>query len=305
MSIIVSVPDHRLADALEPLPSGVELIQWDMSGPAPRDHIDIVVPPYMNAGRVYPLLKGVTTQLVQSQSIGYDGIAEVLPSGHRFANAASVHETSTAELALALALAAQRNIPQYVRDQDAALWHTTFEKSLADQRVLIVGYGGVGKAIAARFAPFEVDIQVVASQAREEDGRHVHGIDELPRLLPETDVLVLALPGGASTHHLIDDAALSLLPDGALIVNIGRGSLIDPDALLAHLNAHRIRAALDVTEPEPLPDGHPLFRAPGILISPHVGGATTAMLPRMVKLIRRQIDLMLAGDDPINIVIDA
>jgi phosphoglycerate dehydrogenase-like enzyme len=302
--LTVSVPDDRLAGDLTDLPDGVEVIRWDMSGPAPRDTIDIVVPPYQSAALILPNLEGVRTRLVQSQSIGYEGVDKILPAGHTFANAATVHETSTAELAVGLAIAAQRLIPEFVLDQERHEWNSAFAQSLADRRVLLLGWGGVGKAIAARLQPFEVELTVVASTAREEDGVAVHGVDELADLLPDAEILILGLPGGASTRDIIDDAALSLLPDGALVVNVGRGTLVDTDALVAHAKRGRIRAALDVTEPEPLPADHPLWDAPGVLVVPHVGGATSAMRPRIAKLVRTQIDRMLAGEPPINVVIE-
>lgn len=300
----MSAPAGHLADDLQPLPEGVELIEWQMDAPAPRDHIDIVVPPYMSASVILPRLEGVGTRLVQGQSIGYEGIVEHLPAGHTFANAASVHETSTAELAVTLALAAQRSLPRFVRAQDAHRWEQDFSPSLADRRIMLLGYGGVGTAIAARLVGFEADVVPVASRARIEDGITVHGVDELPELLGTTEILIASLPGGASTRHIIDDSVLSALPDGALVVNVGRGTLIDTDALVDHLRRGRVRAALDVMEPEPLPEDHPLWTLPGALIVPHVGGASSAMQPRITRLVRRQIDRMLAGEPPVNVVIE-
>lgn len=304
MTFVLSVPAQTLADDLADLTDRIEIVEWRMDAPAPRARIDIVVPPYMNAGRIFPLLEGLETGLVQGQSIGYEGISDALPPGHRFANASSVHETSTAELAVALTLAVQRHLPGFVRAQEEGEWTSVFAESLADRRVLLVGYGGIGKAVAARLAPFEVTLRAVASRARVEDGMPVHAVSELPELLPETDIVILSLPGGEETRHIVDDAFLSALPDGALIVNVGRGPLIDTDALVRHAEAGRIRAGLDVTDPEPLPSDHPLWRAPGILISPHVGGASTAMRPRIAALVRRQVERMLAGDEPVNVVVD-
>lgn len=302
--LVVSVPTSALADALAPLPDGVEVIVWPMDAATPRPVIDIVVPPYMSMHRVLPRLEGVRTRLVQSQSIGYEGVAELLPAGHRFANAGSVHETSTAELAVGLTLAVQRGIDAFAVDSREGVWAPRFTESLADRRVLLLGYGGVGKAVAARLAPFEVELTVVAHRAREEDGTIVHSVDELPALLPNADIVILTLPGGDATRHLIDDAALAALPDGALVVNVGRGPLIDTDALVAHARRGRIRAALDVTDPEPLPQGHALWNTPGVLISPHVGGASSAMGPRMLRLLRTQIDRLHRGEEPVNVVID-
>ena len=301
--LVVSVPSERLARDLAPLPDGVEVVVWPMDGPAPRERFDLVVPPYLSMTAVLARLEGVEVGLVQSQSIGYDGVMEHLPAGLRFANAASVHETSTAELAIGLAIAAQRRLDRFAVDTAAGRWAPIFADSLADRRVLLLGYGGVGKAVAARLAPFEVDLTVVASRARDEDGMPVHGVSELPALLPSAEIVILTLPGGEETRGIVDDAFLSALPDGALVINVGRGSLVDTDALVDHIRRGRLRAALDVTDPEPLPDGHPLWGLPGVLIAPHVGGASSAMHPRIARLVRTQIERLAAGQDPLNVVL--
>lgn len=301
-SISVSVPTDRLAEDLADI-DGADVFVWKMDAAAPRPRIDIVVPPYMAAGSPLPWLEGVEVGLVQGQSIGYEGIAERLPAGVVFANATTVHEASTAELAVALTLTAQRGIDRFVRAQDAREWRPFQATGLADRRVMVLGYGGVGKAVAARLAPFEVDLVAVASTARDEDGVHVHAVDELPELLPGVDIVVVTLPGGEQTRHIVDDAFLSALPEGALVVNVGRGSLIDTNALVSHVRTRGIRAALDVTDPEPLPADHPLWTLDGVVIAPHVGGATDAMHPRVVRLLRRQISHLLAGEEPENVVI--
>ncbi|MDZ8171409.1 2-hydroxyacid dehydrogenase [Microbacterium xanthum] len=300
--LVVSVPTERLATDIRPLPDGVEVVIWPMDGPAPQNRFDMVVPPYMSMKSVLDHLAGIEVGLVQSQSIGYEGVADLLPAGMRFANASSVHETSTAELAVGLAIAAQRGIDRFARTQAHGRWEPFVAPSLADRRVMLLGYGGVGKAIAARLAGFEVEIVPVASRARNEDGLRVHDVDDLPDLLPTTDIVITSLPGGASTHHIIDDAFLTALPDDALVVNVGRGPLIDTDALVDHITRGRIRAALDVTDPEPLPTGHPLWTLPGVLIVPHVGGASTAMTPRISRLVRTQIERLVAGEEPLNVV---
>lgn len=310
MSLHITVPTARLAENLGPLPEGVTLTIWDLKTPPPAGRLDIVVPPYMGGTSALSALEGLDIGLVQGQSIGYDGVAQKLPAGIPFANAASVHETSTAELAVALILAAQRQLPRFVLAQERGEWSPVFATSLADRRVLLVGFGGVGTAIARRLAPFEVELSAVARTARTErvDGVGdvtVHAVDELPALLPDAEIVVLSLPGGAETEHLFDSEMLSHLAPGALLVNVGRGSLVDTDALVTALTEGRIRAALDVVEPEPLPAGHPLWDAPNLLLSPHVGGASTAMNPRIARLIRTQIDRMLAGEPPVNVVLPA
>ncbi|PWC05789.1 2-hydroxyacid dehydrogenase [Agromyces badenianii] len=300
--LLVSLPGNALRDALGAAPDGAEIVRWDMSGPAPAERIDLVVPPYMGAAGRLGALEGVTTRLVQSQSIGYDDVPAALPPGHVFANAASVHETSTAELALALILAAQRGIPDFVRAAGEGRWAPARHASLVDRRVLLIGYGGVGRAIESRLAPFEVELTRVASRARSDEQGFIRGIDELPGLLPNADIVIIGVPLTAATTGLVDAAFLAALPDGALVVNIARGKVADTEAILAEAERGRLRFALDVTEPEPLPAGHPLFALPNVLISPHVGGASTAMMPRMARLLREQIERMLRGDAPLNVV---
>lgn len=302
-AFVVSVPSQAFAADLGPVPEGVDLAIWDMSTPAPRGRFDLVVAPYLSDPAILSRLADLEVGLVQGQSIGYEGIGKHLPPGLRFANASSVHEASTAELAVALALAAQREIPRFVRAQDRHSWEQQFTASLADRRVTLLGFGGVGKAIAARLAGFEVHLRAIATRARVEDGVRVDAIDDLHAVLADTEVLIASLPGGDGTHRVIDDAALSALPDGALIVNVGRGALIDTDALVEHVSRGRLRAALDVTDPEPLPQGHPLWSLPGVLVVPHVGGASTAMRPRMARLVREQIERLLAGEAPLNVVL--
>ncbi|RXZ67690.1 2-hydroxyacid dehydrogenase [Agromyces albus] len=301
--LLVSVPGNTLRNALGTPPDGVEVVVWDMESAPAASHIDLVVPPYMGTAGLLGALSGVTTRLVQSQSIGYDHVVDSLPPGHVFANAASVHETSTAELTLALVLASQRGIPEFVRAASEGRWAPEQRESLADRRVLLLGYGGVGRAIEARLAPFEVEIVRVASRARTDAAGAIHGFDELPALLPTADIVIVGVPLTDATTGLVDDEFLSAMPDGALLVNIARGRVADTAAILDHASRRRLRFALDVTDPEPLPDGHPLFALPNVLISPHVGGASTAMMPRMARLLRTQIERMLRGEEPLNVVL--
>lgn len=298
----VSLPSQNLMEALGPT-AGVELFLWDLAGPAPAERFDIVVPPYMGAPGVLKVLDSVDVGLVQSQSIGYDGVAAVLPARCRFANAAGVHETSTAELAVGMMIASQRGIPDFVRNAATGSWDNSQRPSLADRRVLLVGYGGVGKAIEARLLPFETEVTRLASRGRDDERGRIYGIDALYEQLPLHDIVVVSVPLGEQTRHLVDTRFLAAMPDGSLLVNVARGPVADTGALLRETTSGRLRAALDVTDPEPLPRDHALWTVPGVLITPHVGGASTAMLPRMARLIRKQIELLQAGHEPVNVVL--
>jgi len=299
---VVSLPSPELRDAIGPDVEGVEFVLWDLRDAPPAPTIDLVVPPYLGRTR-FANLADVKVRLIQSQSIGYDGVREVLPAHMVYANAASVHETSTAELALALVLASQRGIADFVRAQGEGRWAQSFYPSLADRTVLLVGYGGVGRAIEARLAGFEVRLVRVARSERTDDAGTVFATSQLATLVPEADVVIVAVPLDESTTALVDDTFLSAMRDGSLLVNVSRGAVADTDALVRHAAAGRLRLALDVTDPEPLPAGHPLFALGNVIISPHVGGASSAMLPRMARLVREQIGRLQRGDEPLNVVI--
>jgi len=301
--LVITIPDALVRGTLGDVGSDVEIVEWDMSGPAPRQHIDIVIPPYLQSWEGLANLEGLDVKLVQCLTLGYDGVTEFLPKNMVFANAASVHETSTAEMTLALILASQRYLPDFVRAAEAGTWAPSWHPSLADRTVLLVGYGGVGRAIEARLLPFETTIVRLARHERTDERGRVYGLDSLHELLPLSDIVVIAVLLDESTHHLVDAEFLSLMPDGSLFVNIARGGVADTDALLAEARSGRIRLALDVTDPEPLPDGHPLFGLSNVLISPHVAGMTSAALPRIMRLIREQVERLQRGEEPINVVL--
>lgn len=305
--VVVTVPTENLAAdvraALDPS-LDVDLVLWGPDDAPPVEHADMVVMPYMSqAGAMSQHLAGLAPKLVQGQSIGFDGVEDTLPDGLVFANASSVHETATAELTLALVLAAQRDLVAFVHQQDRAEWTKSWSRGLADRRVVLLGYGGVGKAIAARLAPFEVEVVPVASTARVEGGVEVHAVAELPELVATADILINALPGGPSTRHIVDDALLSALPDDALVVNIGRGTSVDTDALVDHLGRGRLRMASDVFDPEPLPADHPLWSMPNALVSPHAGGISRSMFTRIARLVADQAGRLARGEAPVNVVI--
>ena len=237
-------------------------------------------------------------RVVQTMTAGVEHIRGYVPQGVLLCNGRGIHDTSTAELALALTLASLRGIPDFVRAQGRAEWVPDTRPSLADKQVLIVGYGQIGEAIEARVRPFEASVVRVARSAR--DG--VHAIDELPELLPHADVVVLVVPGTTETTGLFDAPMLARMKDDALLVNVSRGPVVDTDALLAELESRRIHAALDVVDPEPVPADHPFWDAPGLLVSPHVGGASSAMWPRAHRLVRDQLHRYAAGQELWNIM---
>ena len=289
---------------LPSLPSTLTYRYWNGEGGFPADPADCVfyVVPYMKGQEtaLRPLPRMTRVRVVQTLTAGIDHMLpgiELLPPGARLCNAGELHNTSTAELALTLTLASLRGIPDAVRAQDEGRWEPGFRTSLADRRVLIVGYGNIGAAIEDRLLPFEVaEVMRVARSARETPRGPVHPVSELPRLLPEAEIVILATPLTDATRGLVDAGFLARMPDGALLVNVGRGAVVDTDALVRELESGRLRAALDVTDPEPLPSAHPLWRAPGVVITPHVGGPTSAFWPRAEKLITRQLERFVAGE---------
>jgi phosphoglycerate dehydrogenase-like enzyme len=298
--VIVSLPTVELRDAVGPV-DGVEPVIWDgLSDPDPR--VEFCVPDYRSTLKTMRRLGSLARlRVVQTQLAGYDGQVELLPPGVRLCNAAGVHDDATAEHAVGLALAVLRRIPEAVRGHGSWQRLQAGMRSLADSRVLVLGYGSIGRALARRLLAHRAQVTAVARRSRDDDlvGR-VHGVDDLSRLLPEQHVVVVLLPLDDATRGFVDASVLAALPDGAVVVNVARGGVMDTDAVLAE--AGRLRFALDVTDPEPLPDGHPLWSAPGVLITPHVAGGTTAMLPRVSALVRDQLERYVAGRPLRNVV---
>jgi phosphoglycerate dehydrogenase-like enzyme len=299
---VVTVPDERWLGLWPDGAGPVDVTLWDLRGPAPVDPVFVVLP-YMGAADVIARLAEVASlQVVQTLSAGFETVLPFLPEGVSLANASGVHDTSTAELAVGLAIAALRGLGDFARAQPSGRWLPCTRPALADRRVLLIGAGHVGEAIAARLAPFEVSLTRAGSRARDDVRGRIHGVDELATLLPVHDVVVLACPLTEDTRGLVDAAFLAAMPDGALLVNVSRGPVVVTDALVAALATGRLHAALDVTDPEPLPPDHPLWRSPNTLISPHVGGDTTAFPPRARALLRDQLDRFASGRPLRNIV---
>ncbi|WP_148614867.1 2-hydroxyacid dehydrogenase [Nocardioides rubriscoriae] len=285
------------ADLGDP-PTGLRYEVVDpVDGDVPDSVADVrfYVAPY----RLGPEVAGVidhmaSLEVVQTLTAGVDNLRGRLPEGVTLCSGRGIHDASTAELALTLVLASLRGVPDFVRAQQRHSWATGWRPSLADRRVLIVGYGAIGEAIEARLLPFEVDVVRVARTAR--PAQQVHGFVDLPGLLPDADVVVLVVPLTDQTRGLVDHDFLARMKDGALLVNLARGPVVDTDDLLAALHTRRVTAAIDVSDPEPLPADHPLWDAPGLLVSPHVGGMTSAMWPRAHRLVRDQLHRWVAGE---------
>jgi phosphoglycerate dehydrogenase-like enzyme len=300
VSLSVAVPDEEMHSRLAPqLGDDVELVVWHPGdSPLPR-MIDLLVMPYTVTHDALASLGG-QVRYIQAQSLGYDRAEGFVPDGVVYSNAVGVHEAPTAEMAMTLILASQRGWPEVGRNQDAEIWGRTMWPGLIGQRVLLIGVGGIGGEFEKRITGFGVELTRVARTARAD----IHGIDELPSLLPEADIVVVAIPLNAETEGLIDGAFLDRLPHGALLVNVSRGPIVDTDALVEHVRTGAVRAALDVVDPEPLPVGHPLWSLPGSLIAPHLGGAVQSMNSRIDPLVLDQIDRLLRGERPLHIVID-
>lgn len=282
------------AELLPRLPESLAVDVYDGERPPPGsvDEVVLYVTPYTFNQVPLELVRDMPKlRVVQTLTAGYEHVLPYLPDGVTLCNAGPLHDTSTAELAVALMLAAQRGIADFVRGQDAGEWRHRRHPSLADRTVLILGYGGIGAAVERRLAGFEVEVLRVAR--RERDG--VAGLGALPELLPRAEVVVVCVPLTEQTRRMVDAEFLARMPDGALLVNVSRGAVVDTDALAAELVTGRLRAALDVTDPEPPPPGHPLWTAPGVLLSPHVGGNSTAFLPRAYRLIEEQLQRFAAG----------
>lgn len=287
------VPDDADADGVVVIDPVTLQVEGELG------EVGFYVPPYMGRLETLHVMSEMPAlEVVQLLTIGYDAALPLRPPGVTMCNAVGVHEASTAELAVGLILASLRGIDEFARAMPEGRWHHVRLPTLADRRVLVIGAGGVGRAIVDRLRPFEVEVTVVARRPR--DG--VLPVSELGRLLPQSDVVVVAVPLSPDTERLVDDEFLASMPDGALLVNVARGLVVDTDALLREVSAGRLRAALDVTDPEPLPADHPLWRAPGVLISPHVGGDASAFLPRARALVAEQLARWRSAEPLRNIV---
>jgi phosphoglycerate dehydrogenase-like enzyme len=291
------------------LPETVTADIWDGTEPLPgsADEVElVVVPPGMTAGRLGPVLQGLKSlKVVQLTTAGADHVIPAVPPDVTLCNARGAHTPATAEWVVGAIVAALRQFPRFALAQRDQHWDFAGSDSVGGKHVLIVGYGSIGEAVERRLAGWEVTIDRVARNARPAtaDGAPlVHGMQDLPALLPAADVVVILVPVTDATRNMVSASFLAAMKDRALLVNAARGAIVDTDALLPELESRRLRAALDVTAPEPLPPGHPLWSAPGLLLTPHVGGFVREWGSRGFTVALAQIARYAAGQPLQNVI---
>ena len=283
------------------LPVGVTHLPTDGIAPAAGDldKVEFYVPRYMGGPAAIAMIPDMKSlKVIQSPNAGVDDVLKIRPEGVILCNAAGVHDASTAELAVALAIASRRGFADFAADQAEGRWAHVRKPSLADSNVAIVGYGNIGKTIAAMLSNFEVTLTAFTRSGS--DGSLT--FDHFDRLLPTFDVIILIVPLTEQTHHLMNAQRLAAMKDGAALINVARGPVVDTEALIVELNSGRITAGLDVTDPEPLPAGHPLWSAKNVIITPHVGGDSEAFTPRGRKLVEEQLARYASGQPLLHIV---
>ncbi|MGV9976831.1 2-hydroxyacid dehydrogenase [Micromonospora wenchangensis] len=304
----VWIPHPAGVELLGRVPAGVTVQPWTDPANPPGDPADVRfwVPPFLAGVDTTAMLDRLPDlAVVQLLSAGADAWTGRVPAGVTLCDARGVHDAGTAEWVVTAILAQLRGFPELARAQARREWaydRVAPTDELTGKRVLIVGAGSIGAAVRARLAPFDVTFTLVARTARPDE--EVHAVTELPRLLPEADVVVLLVPLTDATRGLVDAAFLAAMPDGALLVNAARGPVADTAALVAELTSGRLRAALDVTDPEPLPADHPLWELPNVLLTPHVAGSVRGLLPRAYRLVGEQVRRFVAGSPLVNTVVD-
>jgi phosphoglycerate dehydrogenase-like enzyme len=301
MMLTISLPDQAAVDQVGPLPDDVQVVRWDGTGQPPPEFAEVAM--YVAAYTENPpsaeLLAGSPgLRVVQLLSAGVDPWRGRVPAGVILCNGRGVHGGSTAELAVGGLLASLRGFPRFAADQREHRWQPIRTSDLDDAGVLIVGAGDIARRVAAAVEVFGARPVLVGRTAR--DG--VRGRSELPALLAGQAAIVLAAPLTEQTRGMVDAQLLAGLDDGAIVVNVARGALVDTSALLAELSTGRLRAFLDVTDPEPLPADHPLWDAPNLILTPHVGGGTRGWQRRAYALVREQILRMHRGEPLLNVV---
>jgi phosphoglycerate dehydrogenase-like enzyme len=301
MSVVVCVPDLRAVDLLGAVPRGVDVLGWNGEDehPAGLERTEFWVPQIEQPGDLPTMFAAMPdVKVVQLTGAGIEDVVGRIPDGVTLCDARGVHGTAVAELALMMILALQRKLPDFLTSQHQGRWAPVQADDLRDKQVVIVGAGDLGEQVARRLRSFDAVPVLVANSAR--DG--VHATSELPELLPNADMVVLTLPLTSRTDGMVDAEFLARMPDNAMLINVARGKIVDTDALLAELESGRLRAGLDVVEPEPLPQGHPLWGAPNLILTPHAAGNVLASGPRAFALVNDQLRRYVAGEPLINVV---
>ncbi|GGD89124.1 NAD(P)-dependent oxidoreductase [Microbacterium murale] len=296
----IAIADPQLSERLASF-DHLDLVPFN-SDAIPDKAIDVMVRPLGASASWLRTLRGHSIRLVQGAAVGTDGVEANLPPEFTYANGRSAQEASTAEFALLLALAMERCLPQYVRDSMEGRWAPGFGGALLDRRVLVLGYGQIGKRIASLFRAHGSRVEAVASRRRHGEDVPVYGVEEFPERVRACEILVICLPLQASTTRIVSSEILASMPPESLVVNVGRGGVMDYEAVRHEAAAGRLRFALDVTDPEPLPSDDSLFIMPNVLITPHVAGATDRMLDAFADLIAEQARRLVSGRIPLNIV---
>jgi phosphoglycerate dehydrogenase-like enzyme len=297
--LTVLVPDELGFEILSSS-RNIEAVRYVPGNPWPPDHLDagVVVVDYGATETGTKLAELPALRLIQTLHAGYEQWLPHLPDGVMLSNGRGAHGGSSAEWVVAVLLAIYRELPLFEAAQSEGVWRPKYTETLIGKRIVVLGAGDLATNLAARLAPFEVDVTLVGQRAR----AGVHALDDIDSLLPDADAVVAMLPDDPSTRHLVNAGFLAKLRDGAVVVNAGRGGAVDTDALLVELHSGRLRAALDVTDPEPLPEGHPLWSAPGLLLTPHVAGSTEGAEERAWAVALAQIEEFAEGNDPPNLV---
>jgi phosphoglycerate dehydrogenase-like enzyme len=296
------IPERDGSDAIGELPEDVSLgiVPRQAELPPAILEAEFLVLTSRDRRLLDTLLRMSALRVIQTISAGVDWVLPALPEGVTLCDARGTRDAAVAEWVLATILAATRTLPELRDRQRAHEWSWRRSEELKGASVLILGYGAIGAAVEARLAPFEVDLIRVARGAR----AGVHAVDELASLLPLADIVVVLLPLTAATTGLLDAAMLGRLRAGALLVNAARGPIVETEALERLLLDGHVRAALDVTDPEPLPADHALWDAPGVLITPHYAGDTLAADRRAFALVGEQVRRFMRGEPLVNIVSD-
>lgn len=287
-------------EAVAPLPPGVELHLVPRKGPLPPEfyEAEFLVPPYGSRRVLEALPKLERLRVIQANSSGVEWLLPHVPAGITVCNAKGTRDVVVSEWVITAILAMTKDLAHWQRQQEAGTWKPVLLNELAGSRVLIVGYGSIGRAVEDRLAPFDVSVERIARRARP----GVHGVDQLAERLPLADVVILLLPSTPATEGILDRAALERMKPGALLVNAGRGTAVETEALVDAVSEGRIRAALDVTDPEPLPADHPLWHLPGVFITPHLAGDSEASECRVYEMIGEQVRRYLRGEPLANVV---